>query len=135
MTAKEVKEAVEYWQKTAEHDHGTMLVLLKNKEYSNTLFFGHIVLEKILKGLYVKQNEEQAPYTHDLVRLAENISVELDKKDIVFLKDVNDFNIRSRYPERKLAFYKKCNYKFTKDNLEKIEDLYKKLCQELRQKK
>jgi len=132
MTEKEIKNAIEYWKNVAEHDHKTMEYLFKGKEYSNTLFFGHIVLEKVLKGLFVKKLGEQPPFTHDLVRLEELTGLGLSKKDIIFLNDVNEFNIRARYPEKKLAFYKKCTLKYTKENLEKIENLYKNLCQKLK---
>ena len=53
MTEQNVKKIVEYWRKTAEYDYKTMVFLFKGKEYSNSLFFGHIVLEKILKALVV----------------------------------------------------------------------------------
>jgi len=51
------------------------------------------------------------------------------------LDDVNDFNIRTRYPEYKLEFYKKCTRKYAKNYLDEIINLYKKLCQETKQKK
>ncbi len=132
MTTKEIKDAIKYWEKTAEHDYATMIALFESKRYSDSLFFGHIVLEKVLKGLFVKKLKEQPPFTHDLVRLVETINLGLSKKDIIFLNDVNDFNIRARYPEKKLAFYKKCTLKYTKGNLEKIKTLYKDLCQKLK---
>jgi HEPN domain-containing protein len=132
MTEKEMENSIKYWEIIAEHDYKTMLALFKSKEYSNTLFFGHIVLEKVLKGLVVKETKKQAPFTHDLVRLAETIDSGLDKKEMLFLNDVNEFNIRARYPEKKLAFYKKCTLKYTEGNLEKIKSLYKKLCQKLK---
>lgn len=39
MTEKDIKNTIKYWKETAEHDHKTMLVLFKSKEYSNSLFF------------------------------------------------------------------------------------------------
>lgn len=39
------------------------------------------------------------------------------------------------YPEHKLSFYKKCDRGYTKKYLDEIIKLYKKLCQELKQKK
>jgi len=135
MTEQNVKKIVEYWRKTAEYDYKTMVFLFKGKEYSNSLFFGHIVLEKILKALVVQRTKEQAPYIHDLVRLQEIAKLELSKEEINFLNKINDFNIRARYPEYKLQFYKACTKKYTEDYFYKIIELYKKLCQELKQKK
>jgi len=132
MTEKEIKDAIKYWEEIAKHDHKTMLSLYKSKEYSNTLFFGHIVLEKIIKGLVVKKINEQPPRIHDLVRLAKMADLHLSNEDIIFLNEVNEFNIRARYPENKLEFYKKCTPIYTKKNLLKIENLYKNLCQKLK---
>ena len=84
MTGKEIKDAIEYWKKTAERDYDTMLGLFKIKRYPESLFFGHIVLEKILKGLVVKETGEQAPYIHDLVRLAELAKTDSDVEELEF---------------------------------------------------
>ena len=66
-----VKKVVEYWQVTAKRDYETMLGLFKMKRYPESLFYGHIVLEKILKGLVVKETKKEAPYIHNLTKLAE----------------------------------------------------------------
>ena len=88
-------------------------ISFKGKKYSDSLFFGHIVLEKILKALVVKEIKEQALFTHNLVKLEEAAKLDFNKKSIEFLNQINDFNIRARYPEKKLAFYKKCTPKYT----------------------
>ena len=135
MKKEDVKKIVKYWQKTAEHDFETMLYLFKGKKYSESLFFGHIVLEKILKGLVVKKTKEQAPYIHDLIRLVELSECNLSKDEMDLLDVVNKFNIKARYPEYKLQFYKQCDKEYTKNYFNKIVKLYQKLCQILKQKK
>ncbi len=132
MTGKEIKDAIEYWKKTAERDYDTMLGLFKIKRYPESLFFGHIVLEKILKGLVVKETGEQAPYIHDLVRLAELAKTDSDVEELEFLKLVNGFNIKARYPEHRLKIYKKYKENNTKEVSDKIITIYKKLCQKLK---
>jgi len=52
-----LKKIVEYWQKTAMRDYETMLGLFKIKRYPESLFFGHIALEKILKTLVVQETK------------------------------------------------------------------------------
>jgi len=135
MKKEDVKKVVEYWQATAERDYETMNGLFKIKRYPESLFFGHVVLEKILKGLVVEKTKEQALKTHDLIRLTEIAKLKLPNKTLEYLKIVNRFNMRTRYPDAKLEFYKCCDLKYTKDNLEKIKKLYQKLCQKLKQKK
>ena len=135
MKKIDIKKIVGYWQKTAKRDYETMLGLFRIKRYPESLFYGHIVLEKILKALVVQETKEQAPYIHDLVRLQKIVKLELSKEEISFLNKVNDFNIRARYPEYKLQFYKRCTKEYAKNYLDEIIKLYKKLCQKLMQKK
>lgn len=135
MDAKNIQKLTKYWAKTAEHDYETMLSLFKTRRYSDTLFYGHMVLEKILKGLIVRSTQKQAPYIHDLVRLQEVADLKLSEKEINLLDEINDFNIRARYPEYKLRFYKLCTRTYTKSYIDKIIPLYQKLCQDIRRKK
>ena len=129
---EDTKKLIEYWQVTSERDYDTMLGLFKINRYPEFLFFGHIVLEKILKSLVVKKTENEAPKTHDLVRLAELTELKLSDRDLEQFKIVNRFNMRTRYPDTKLEFYKSCNLEYTKSNIGKIRKLYKKLCQNLK---
>lgn len=129
-----VNQLIKYWKETASHSYETMNGLFKIKRYSDSLFYGHIVLEKILKAHVVKATKKEALYTHDLGRLEEIAKIGLPREDVDFLKEVNDFNIRARYPEYKLWFYKKCTKDFAEENLKKIIKLYKKLCRILEEK-
>ena len=131
MTNSEIKKLVDYWTKSAQHDYETMEVLFEKRRYSDSLFFSHIVLEKILKAIVAKKTKKQAPYTHNLIFLKELIDLKLNKKEIDLFDRVNQFNIRARYPDLKFEFYKRCNKKFTEFYLEKIKKLYKKICQKI----
>lgn len=129
MNSQDIKNAIRYWEATATHDYETMLVLFDSKRYSDCLFFGHIVLEKLLKGLVVKNTKEQAPFTHDLARLEQIAGLGLSKEEVELLNNMNEFNLRARYPEYKLAFYEKCDFAYTKTYYDHTKILYTKLCQ------
>jgi len=129
------KKLAKYWQETAAYDYDTMKSLVKSRRYASSLFFGHIVLEKILKALVVNQTKAHALYTHNLILLMKISKVELNKSEIDLLKMVNDFNIEARYPEYKLKFYKFCTKKYSSRYIEEVDKLYKKLCQKLKPKK
>jgi len=130
-----LSEIIDYWAKTSRHDYETMLGLFKIKRYSDTLFYGHIVLEKILKALVVQQTKKQAPYTHNLNLLADLTKIVFDERALDLLKEVNRFNIRARYPDTKLGFYKLCDKGYAEKHLKKIKRIYKFLCQKIKQKK
>ena len=137
MTKEQVAKIIKYWQKTADHDYKTMRWLFKGKRYSDALFFGHIVLEKILKGLVVQKIKKEAPYTHNLLLLMDRARAEsvFSKEEIKFLGIVNEFNIRARYSDYKLQFHRKATLEYTSEQLKKIKKLYKKLCIILKKRK
>ena len=129
---KNVKELVKYWLKIAKHDHETMLSLFELRRYSDCLFYGHMVLEKALKALVAKNTKKHPKPIHNLLVLLQDSGVNLKKEETDFLAEANKFNIKARYPDYKLSFYKVCNFKYIKPRLEKIEAIYKKLCQTLK---
>ena len=61
-----------------------MNVLYSSKKNSYSLFSGHLVIEKLLKGLYAK-NDKENPYTiksHNLLALAEKCNLELTDEQV-----------------------------------------------------
>ena len=46
-----VRKTIEYWTRSAEYDLEVADSLFENKKYHYTLFFGHLAIEKILKGI------------------------------------------------------------------------------------
>jgi len=59
------------WIDLSDEDFDTMLVLFDNRRYSWSLFLGHLLIEKLLKALYVKNYSDHPPYTHNLIKLTE----------------------------------------------------------------
>jgi len=118
-----MEKHVRYWLESAEHDLDVAESLYANKKYDWCLFLGHLVLEKILKAFYVKYNEELPPRTHDLVRLADMVGLDLEDEPLEFLDTVNTFNISTRYPDEKFKFYKLCTLEFTQENFTRIKEM------------
>jgi len=129
-----VKQQINHWAESAASDLETTEVLLKGKRYSDALFFGHIVLEKILKAFVVLETKKEPPKIHNLIRLFELAKLDLDEQTLKYLATVNTFNIRARYEDYKREFYKMCTKGYVQDNLAKITEIYKILCQKLKQK-
>jgi len=130
-----IKNQIEYWQDGAAESYKTMVALERSGRYSDSLFFGHLILEKILKAFVVLETKSEAPKIHNLIRLHELGDVGLREDDLEYIATINDFNIRGRYDDYKKAFYKTCTKEFTARNSAKIIEIYKMLCQKLEQKK
>ena len=132
MNKIEPKKICDYWRKTAERDYDTMIGLFSIKRFSESLFFGHIVLEKILKAHVVNKIEQHAPFTHDLVKLQTLAELNLSKEDIDFLDEMNNYNLQTRYPDYKLKIYKLCTKRFTTVRIDKLKKIYKRLCEQIK---
>lgn len=79
------------------------------------LFLGHLVIEKLLKGLYAKNNNEN-PHTikpRNLLALAEKCNLELTDEQVEKLQIIMQFNISARYDDYKESFYQKCIDEYT----------------------
>lgn len=113
---------VNYWIESAENDFKTMNDLYQTKNNSWALFMGHLVIEKLLKALYVKEKEEYPPMIHDLRRICEKADIKFDIQRQIMLDSISRFNINARYDDYKQSFYRLCNDGFTTEWIDKIND-------------
>ena len=119
------EEIIHYWIKSSDEDFEVMIDLFNLKKYSYALFFGHLVIEKLLKAYYVKNVEINVPKIHVLLKLADKSNIELTDEQKVMLKNFNTFNIKARYDDFKKKFYEKCDKEFTNEHIEKIKEMRK----------
>ena len=62
-----LEEHIQYWLKSAAHDLETAETLFNNNRYDWSLFLGHLVIEKLLKAHFVRDNRNKVPpFTHNL---------------------------------------------------------------------
>lgn len=114
-----------YWLNSSDEDYDAMQVMFKNKKNTWTLFLGHLVIEKLLKGLYAKKNKDN-PYTiksHNLLALAEKCNLELTDEQIEKLQIITQFNISARYDDYKENFKQKCTDEYTLKQVKNIEEV------------
>jgi HEPN domain-containing protein len=95
---------INYWVDSSDDDFETMIVMFENKRYSWSLFVGHLMIEKLLKALFVKSNGKFPPFLHNLLRLAEESNLELNEENRLFFVTVTAFNINARYDDYKMSF-------------------------------
>jgi HEPN domain-containing protein len=94
------EEHIQFWKESAREDWETAIVLKNNKRYGFCLFSLHLVIEKLLKAIWIKESiDNTPPRIHDLVRLCEECNLNLSLEQLDFLATVNSWNIRGRYPD------------------------------------
>lgn len=113
---------IEYWLQSAKADLETMEILYANKQYSWTLFLGHLVIERILKALYVQNQDDNVPRIHDLTRLAKLAGIAISDETEDNLDEITTFNINALYSDVKHRFYQTCTLDYTNHYKKIIED-------------
>ncbi len=116
------EKIISHWIENSDKDFKTMIDLVETNNNNWALFLGHLVLEKLLKALYVKLKDEYPPLIHDLRRICEKAEVPLDMNRSIMLDSISRFNINARYDDYKQSFYQLCNDSFTAEWIEKIKD-------------
>jgi HEPN domain-containing protein len=122
MDTERIKD---YWIVESEYDLKVAWDTFNAGNYSYALFFGHLVIEKILKAIYVNRKKKQAPFIHDLLRLAETLEIRLDQNQRDEFFEITAFNLESRYPDEKRSFRKRCTKDYARKWLIKIEEIHK----------
>ncbi len=131
--SKEFRKEIimKYWVGSSDKDFKTMLDLFATKNYSWSLFIGHLVIEKLLKALYLKTKDEPPPLIHDLRRIAEKTGIEIDPGMKSALDTITRFNINARYDDYKQNFDRLCTNEFTSEWIEQIKKMRQWIKQQL----
>ena len=120
-------DLMEYWIKSADEDYDTMLYMKAGKKNTWCLFMGHLVIEKLLKGLYAKNNTDDpiAPKIHNLILLSQKANLEVPTEIREKIQTINTFNISARYDDYKRTFDEKCTDDYTEEQVKNVEEVRK----------
>ena len=120
-------DLMEYWFKSADEDYDTMLYMEAGKKNTWCLFVGHLVIEKLLKGLYAKNNPDDpiAPKIHNLILLSQKANLEVPTEIREKIQTINTFNISARYDDYKRTFDEKCTDDYTSEQVKNVEEVRK----------
>jgi HEPN domain-containing protein len=116
-------ELVKHWIDSAEIDQKAMNHLFEKEDFHWSPFMGHLVIEKLLKALYIQETNDQPPFIHNLSRIVQMAEMEMTETQLDFLDTITTFNIRARYDDYKQLFYKKCTRDYTAMWIQNIEEL------------
>lgn len=118
------KELIDYWISSSDSDFNTMQNLFNSRDYHWSLFIGHLVIEKLIKAIYIRNKDSQnPPRTHDLLLLADKSGIVTNENQKDTLDLITTFNISARYPDYKKSFYQKCTESYTAEMIDKIKEL------------
>ena len=94
-----IEKQIEHWTKGAKDDLDSAKILIERKRLLHGLFFCHLVIEKVIKAHVVKQTQEVAPRSHNLIFLSEKANLEFNEDDELFLGILMKYQLQGRYPD------------------------------------
>jgi HEPN domain-containing protein len=94
-----MEKEVKNWLESAQYDLETAEQMLNTSRYIYTIFMCHLAVEKILKAKVGEITGEVPPKTHNLRYLVKLSGLEPPEEMFVFLSELSDVSIPTRYPE------------------------------------
>jgi HEPN domain-containing protein len=119
----EAEAVAQYW--FAESEEALIVAdhLVENGDYSYALFFGHLAVEKAIKGLHALRQGRHAPPIHNLLRLAKEAGLEPDETQTEVLLRITAFNLEARYPDFQRDFRRRCTAAYTAEQMAAIREV------------
>jgi len=99
VTGIDRSKHVAHWRAGACEDLAASRDLADRGHARHALFFGHLAVEKTLKGLVTARTGEVPPRTHDLLRLAEKAGIDTGEERALTLARIGRYCVEGRYPE------------------------------------
>ena len=98
-------DKVTYWLDIANYDLETAEAMFQPGRWLYVAFMCHQVIEKTLKAYWCATQEDNPPFIHSLLRLAEGsgLMAQMEETQLLFLDEMMPMNIEARYPSYKLA--------------------------------
>ena len=126
------QEHIHHWTNQANDDWEAVYTLFNGKKYLQSLFFAHLVIEKLCKAVWIKHSDNNIPpRIHNLNYILSQTHVEVPEKISEFLLNLNRFQIEGRYPEYISKLHFICNKEFTENIIKQTEEVRKWLHRKL----
>jgi len=90
---------VKYWSDGSIEDISIARLLIEKDKIRYGLFFCHLAVEKLLKAIYVKLQNDFAPKTHNLLYLCQLCGIEITEDQTAFFAILMKYQITGRYPD------------------------------------
>ena len=121
---KTKSEHISFWVEQSVDDWKAVQTLFNGKNYLQSLFFAHLVLEKLCKSVWIKYNTENVPpRTHNLIYLLSSTPIKLAEEKSEFLLTLNRFQLEGRYPDYLTKIQNICTEEFASSIINSTNEL------------
>jgi len=123
---------IDHWKNQATEDWKGADLLFAGKHYSLALFISHLVIEKICKALWIRDNvSDTPPKTHNLLYLLSKTRVFIPENIGLLIHDANRFQIEGRYEEYRLEIESLITEEFASQNFNSFKIIFTWIIKEL----
>ena len=119
----DAQAVAQYWFAEAEEALTVADHLVEKGDYSYALFFGHLAVEKELKGVHALRRGQHAPPIHNLLRLAKAAGLAPNEAQNELLIRITAFNIEARYPDPEHGFRRRCTPDYAAEQMAAIREV------------
>jgi len=95
----DIEKQIAYWKAGSFDDLETAKILIEKDRLLQGLFFCHLVIEKIIKAHVVRQTNDSAPRSHNLIYLSEKANLFFEEDDEILLGILMKYQLQGRYPD------------------------------------
>ena len=116
---------VTYWVELSDYDIDTADAMFRTGRWLYVGFMCHQALEKIFKAYWVSKKEETAPFSHNLINIAQGCGLGqlLDDTQKLFISEIMPLNIEARYPSYKKSISESLSEGRCRSMLDKTKEL------------
>lgn len=97
------EEIIQHWKKGARDALEAAQALHHLGKYALALFDCHLAVEKALKAAYIAKHDREAPPTHNLLLLTEELDQSWTQEQNDALSDLTDYAVAARYDDPEWA--------------------------------
>jgi len=118
-------DKVKYWSELSDYDYDTADAMLRTGRYLYVGYMCHQTLEKIFKAYWSSKKVEPAPYSHNLINLAQScgLGLLLTEEQKAFISEIMPMNIEARYPSYKESISSALSKEKCKEILSKTKEM------------
>ena len=118
-------DKVQYWQGLADYDIDSAEVMFRGGKWLYVAFMCHQAIEKSIKSHWCAVKEEDVPYLHNLMKLAQSSGLlsKMTQEQQKLMAELMPMNIECRYPSYKEDLSSLLTEEYCKDLLDRTKEL------------
>ena len=118
-------DRVKYWTEVSDYDLDTADAMFRTGRWLYVGYMCHQTIEKAFKAFWCSRKEEPAPYSHNLINLAQSCGLGqlLSDDQKVFVSEMMPLNIEARYPSYKQSISDALSEERCKEIITKTREL------------